>query len=145
NKALLTGFIGGILAGTFGFIIYYFNISKVSPRSFVLTSWNDASWTEGKLGILLSIILIGLLSIVVSFIYFLLFKKVKSIWMGLVYGLLLWGIVFYLLQPIFTDVAPLTELNSSTIISTVCLYILYSVFIGYTISYDYDVYRHKTN
>lgn len=143
NKALYTGFIGGIIASTFGYIMYYFNLIKVSPKSFVLTSWNNASWTDGKLGIFLSIILIGLLSIVVAFIYYLLFKKVNSVWMGFVYGVILWGIVYYLLQPIFTNVPSLTELNSSTIISSICLYVLYGVFIGYTISYEYAVYQHK--
>ncbi|HLQ71372.1 MAG TPA: YqhR family membrane protein [Bacillota bacterium] len=145
NKALYTGFIGGIMSGTFGYIMYYFNISKVSPKSFVLTSWNHASWTDGKLGIVLSIILIGLLSIVVAFLYFLLLKKVNTIWMGVVFGAILWGIVFYPLHPLFPGVPALTEFESSTIISTLSLYVLYGVFIGYTISYDYAVYRHKTD
>jgi len=143
NKALYTGFIGGILGGVFGKILYYFNFIKVGPKSFVLTSWNDADWTDSHLGIIISIILIGFISIGVAFIYYLVFKNVNSVWMGLVYGGILWGIVFYILKPLFTNVPPLNELGMSTIISTICLYILYSVFIGYTISYDYAIYKHK--
>lgn len=143
NKALYTGFIGGIIGAICGKVLYYFNFIEVGPKSFVLTSWNNEKWTEGSLGTLISIILIGLLSIGVAFIYYLIFKNVNRIWMGVVYGGILWGIVFYLLQPVFTNVSPLEELESSTIISTLCLYVLYSVFIGYTISYDYAIYKHK--
>src|SRR5699024_5790343 len=85
NKALYTGFIGGILGGVFGKILYYFNFIKVGPKSFVLTSWNDADWTDSHLGIIISIILIGFISIGVAFIYYLVFKNVNSVWMGLVY------------------------------------------------------------
>lgn len=143
NKALYTGFIGGIVAGLFGIFLYYFNFIEIHPKSFVLTSWNDASWTDGKLGTFISDILIGLISIGVAFVYYLIFKSVKNMWMSIVYGIMLWGVVFYLLQPIFTNVPSLNELETSTIVSTICLYILYSVFIGYTISYDYMIYRHK--
>lgn len=143
NKALYTGLIGGTLASMCSVFLYYFNFIKIHPKSFVLTSWNDASWTDGKLGTIISIILIGLLSIVVAFIYFLVFKSVNSIWMGVVYGMVLWGIVFYALHPMFSNVPSLKELDSSTIVSTICLYVLYSVFIGYTISYDYAIYKHK--
>lgn len=58
-------------------------------------------------------------------------------WISVVYGIILWGIVFYLLQPIYTNIPKLVELNTNSIVTSLCLFILYGTFIGYSISYDY--------
>ncbi len=50
---------------------------------------------------------------------------------------------FYLLQPVFPNIPPLTDLNMYTIVSTICLYILYGTFVGYSISYDYNDTLHQ--
>ncbi|WP_369797409.1 YqhR family membrane protein [Paucisalibacillus sp. EB02] len=138
GRSLLTGFIGGILAGLAGLFMYYFNFMEVSAKSYLLRSWTTAGWTDTWLGELLTIILVGLLSIGVALVYYGVLKKVTSLWMGIVYGLILWAIVFFILQPIFTNVPNLAEMEIKTIVSTLCLYILYGIFIGYSISFDYQ-------
>jgi hypothetical protein len=137
GRSLLTGFIGGILASLLGLFMYYFNFMEVSAKSFLLRSWTTAGWTDTWLGELLTILLIGILSIGVALVYYGIFKKIYSLWMGVVYGLILWGIVFFVLQPIFSNVPSIGEMEVQTIISTACLYILYGTFIGYSISFDY--------
>ncbi|ASK63221.1 hypothetical protein CFK37_14220 [Virgibacillus phasianinus] len=137
-RSLLTGFIGGLIASILGLIMYYFNFSKVGPTSYILRSWLEAKWTHEWLGDVISIVLTGVISIVVALIYYGIFKKMHSMWVGAVFGIVLWGILFYLLQPIFPNIPPLTELNKDTIVSTLCLFILYGTFIGYSISYDYN-------
>lgn len=137
GRSLLTGFVGGLLWSTISVLLYYFNFLEVSPKSFVLKSWISNAWTDRWLGDLISIILIGLLSLAIALIYYGLFKKIKSMWVGVVYGIILWGIVFFLLQPIFQNVPALLELQTNTIVTSICLYILYGTFIGYSISYDY--------
>lgn len=143
NRSLYMGFISGVIWSALGSMLYYLNFTKISHRSFTLESWNRASWIDTALGAVISIILIGLLSIFVAFIYFVLFKKIKSIWMGIIYGTILWGVVFYVLHPVFSNVPSIQKLEASTIISTLCLYVLYGVFIGYTISYDYAIFKYK--
>ncbi|ASN05272.1 YqhR family membrane protein [Virgibacillus necropolis] len=136
-RSLLTGFIGGLGWSTLGLIMYYFNFSKVSPTSFILRSWLNAKWTHEWLGDLISIVIIGVISIVVALVYYGLLRKISTMWIGTLFGIILWGIVFYLLQPIFPNIPPLNELGKDTIVSTLCLFILYGTFIGYSISYDY--------
>ncbi|RDW21951.1 YqhR family membrane protein [Oceanobacillus chungangensis] len=136
-STILTGFVGGLFWSLVGVIISYFNFTELSPRTFILRPWLRLEWTEGWLGNVLSIGIIGLLSIIVALIYFVLCKKIYSMWMGVIFGIILWGIVFYLLQPVFTNVPRLTELTPNTILSTISLFILYGTFIGYTISYNY--------
>jgi hypothetical protein len=137
GRSLLTGFIGGVLAGLLGLFLYYFNFMEVSAKSYVLRSWNTAGWTDTWLGELLTIFIIGILSIGVALVYYGIFKKINSLWIGIAYGLILWAIVFFVLQPIFTNVPNLGEMETKTIVSTICLYILYGTFIGYSISFDY--------
>ncbi|SFA71575.1 Conserved membrane protein YqhR [Lentibacillus halodurans] len=143
SRSLLTGFIGGLLGGFFGVVLYYFNFSEVAPKSYLLRSWLTAGWIDTWLGTVLSILMIGILSLLTAFIYFVLLKKVNSLWMGAAYGLVLWFIVFYVIQPIFPNIPHLTDFSGDTIVSTICLYILYGTFIGYSISYDYNETMHQ--
>lgn len=41
-------------------------------------------------------------------------------------------------NPIFPDVRTVTELTSDTIITTICIYLLYGLFVGYSISFEYN-------
>ncbi|MFP3489712.1 YqhR family membrane protein, partial [Staphylococcus sp. SIMBA_130] len=68
-KSLFTGLVGGIALGFAWIILYYFNFSEISPKSFILKSWTNANWVDTWFGTLLTIIIIGLLSIVTALIY----------------------------------------------------------------------------
>ncbi|MDL4841577.1 YqhR family membrane protein [Aquibacillus rhizosphaerae] len=136
-KALLTGFIGGVLWSVVGAIAAYFNFTSVSPASFILRSWLHTNWSDGWLGQLISITVIGLLSVLTAILYYGLLRKTKGIWPSATFGVALWFIVFYLLQPIFPNVSHMTDLDINTIVTTLCLFLLYGIFIGYSISYEY--------
>ncbi|MDC3415497.1 YqhR family membrane protein [Aquibacillus salsiterrae] len=137
GNTIITGLVGGLLWSFFGFLSSFFNFSKVSPASFILRPWLVTGWSDGFLGQLISIVVIGILSIAIAIIYYLLFKHLKGIWPSAVFGIALWFIVFYLLQPIFPNIPHMTKLDSDTVVTTICLYLLYGTFIGYSISYAY--------
>lgn len=137
GRSLFTGFFGGALWSLFGVIMYYFNFAEVSPKTFLLRSWLKTGWTDRWLGDIISILLAGLLSIVVAWTYYAIFKKIYSMWLGIIYGIVLWVIIFVVLQPIFPNVPILADLDGKTIVSTLCLFIIYGLFVGYSISYDY--------
>lgn len=137
KRSLLTGFIGGILSGSFSIFMYYFNFSEVTPRSYVVTNWINNDWANGWIGDIMSIFIIGLLSIFVALIYYVLFKKIYAMWLGAFYGVLIWFFIFVIVQPLYSNMEKVTNLSQDTIISTLCLFLLYGIFIGYSISYDY--------
>lgn len=137
SKALLTGFIGGILWSSFGVVMYYFKFSEVEPKTFLLRSWVTAGWTNDWLGDVLSILMAGIVSLLTALLYYALFKKINTMWVGILYGVILWGIIFYILHPLFSHVPKIIDLQWETIVSTICLFILYGGFIGYSISFDY--------
>ena len=49
-----------------------------------------------------------------------------------------WLLVFFVFNPIFPEVRTVTELTSDTIITTICIYLLYGLFVGYSISFEYN-------
>jgi hypothetical protein len=132
-----TGLFGGMFWSTIGFMAYYFNLSDVRPNV-VLEPWVLGKWKFGWQGTLVSIVILGLLSIAVAFLYYALLKKFNSLWIGLGYGILLFLFVFFLLNPLFPGIKPVTDLSRDTIITSVCLYSIYGIFIGYSISYEYQ-------
>ncbi|RAK22346.1 membrane protein YqhR [Anoxybacillus vitaminiphilus] len=134
-KVVVTGFFGGVFWSLLGYFAYTFHFTELSPNM-ILLSWAAGDWKYGRLGNFLAIFLIGILSILAAFVYYAFFRKMEGIWTGLVYGLALWGIIFFVLNPLFPNLQPIAELNRDTIITTVCLYILYGVFIGYSISFE---------
>ncbi|GGM40168.1 hypothetical protein GCM10011351_27840 [Paraliobacillus quinghaiensis] len=137
SKALFIGFFGGVFWSFIGWGASYFSFSSISPASFIIRSWLNQSWTDGWLAEVISIFLIGILSLIVAIAYYLFLRKLRGIWPSALFGLALWGIVFYVLLPVFPNIAEVTELTSDTIVTTVCLFLLYGIFIGYSISYEY--------
>lgn len=136
SRVVGVGFFGGLIWSSFGFIAYYLNFSMVGP-ALVLAPWALGLWKSQWIGQLISILIIALLSILVAIGYRYAFAKIKSMWGGIVFGAALWGIVFYLLHPIFPGLEPMNTIGKNTITTTLCIYILYGVFIGYSISFEY--------
>ncbi|WP_337193921.1 YqhR family membrane protein [Pontibacillus yanchengensis] len=142
SKALITGFVGGLLWSFVGVVTYFFNFSSVSAASFIIRSWIQTDWTGSWIGEFLGMVAIGLLSLGVAVIYYGLLRKTHGLFPPILFGVALWFIVMYLFNPIFATVPTVYEMDSNTIVTTLCIYILYGTFIGYSISYDYEQFEH---
>lgn len=136
SMSLLTGFIGGVFWSILGYLAYVFDFTEIRPN-IILEPWALGDWKNAWIGTVFAILFLGLVSMLVSLIYYALLKRFLNILTGIIFGIILFLIVFYVLNPIFPGMAPIGELKRDTIITSVCLYILYGVFIGYSISYEY--------
>ncbi|MGE6629351.1 YqhR family membrane protein [Bacillus sp. NPDC077027] len=137
GRAAAVGFVGGVFWGFIGFLTHMFHFSEVSPNM-LLQPFVLGEWKKGGLGTFFSIVLLGILSMIAAFIYYGTLKKVRGFWIGLLYGIVLWVLVFYVFNPIFPDVKQVQQLEQSTIVTTFCLYLLYGMFVGYSISFEYN-------
>lgn len=137
SRVVGVGFFGGLIWAAFGFIAYYLNFSKVGP-ALVLAPWALGKWKTQWIGQLISILIIALLSILVAIAYRYAFAKIKSMLAGILYGVALWAIVFFLFHPIFPGLEPMNTIGKNTVTTTLCIYILYGVFVGYSISFEYN-------
>jgi len=136
-KVVVTGLFGGLFWSLLAYLAYLFKFTEISPN-LILQPWAVGDWKDRVLGQFIGIVIIGLLSIGIALLYYGLLKKFRSMWMGLLFGLILWAIVFYVLNPIFPDLKTVNQLERNTIITTLCFYILYGVFIGYSISFEHN-------
>jgi hypothetical protein len=135
GRVVLVGFWGGIIWGIFGFFAYYLNFTKVGP-GLILAPWALGAWKKGLYGQLIGILTIALISIVIAFLYKWTLGKIRFMWIAVGFGLALWVIVFYVFQPWIPGLLPVLKIGKDTISTTLSLYILYGLFIGYSISYN---------
>ncbi|MBP2240840.1 high-affinity Fe2+/Pb2+ permease [Cytobacillus eiseniae] len=142
TMVILTGLFGGIFWSGLAYFAYVFNLTEIRP-TVILEPWTIGDWKVGWLGTVVSIVLIGVISIVVALIYYVALRKFPSIFVGIGYGIVLFLLVFFVLNPIFPGISPFNELERNTIITSVCFYILYGVFIGYSISYEESELKYK--
>ncbi|WP_071395724.1 YqhR family membrane protein [Bacillus tuaregi] len=132
---VLTGLIGGIIFACLGYLAYIFSFTEIPPRV-ILEPWALGDWKKGWLGTVIAIILIGVLSIVAALLYYATLRKFNNIWVGIAYGIVLFLLVFFVLNPIFPGIRPINKIDLNTIITSICLYSLFGLFVGYTISYE---------
>jgi hypothetical protein len=133
--SVITGLFGGIFWSGIGYLAYLLNFTKIHPRV-IIEPWTIGDWKHGWLGTVISIVLIGIISIGVALLYYLLLRKFARMYIGMAVGLVLFLLVFLVLNPIFPGIDPLTKLDRNTIITSICLYVLFGVFVGYSISYE---------
>ncbi|WP_442594828.1 YqhR family membrane protein [Neobacillus sp. D3-1R] len=133
--AVITGLFGGVFWSSIAYLAYLFHFTKISPNV-ILEPWTIGDWKEGWLGVVISILLIGILSIGVALIYYFVLRKFTRMWVSILYGILLFLLVFLILNPIFPGIPPFRDLDKDTIVTSICFYILLGVFIGYSISYE---------
>ncbi|MCJ8006804.1 YqhR family membrane protein [Lederbergia wuyishanensis] len=134
--ASITGFFGGVIGTIFGYFVNYFNFTEINPK--VILSPFTGKWTDGWLGFVVTALLYGLLSIVVALLYYMVLRKQKSLIWGAIYGIIIFLIIFLALHPMIPDIKWLFRYNFNTIATELCFFLIYGLFIGYSISYEYD-------
>lgn len=137
------GFFGGLIWGLVHFITYYLNLTKIGP-AFILNPWALGEWKNQLLGQVLGVFAISLISIGIAFLYRGVFAKFNSITLSLIFGAALWALIFYALNPLFPDIKPLSKLDKNTIVTTGCIFLLYGLFVGYSISFHYNEMTNET-
>lgn len=137
SMVIMTGFFGGIFWGFIGYLAYIFNFTEIHPNV-VLDPWAIGNWKKTWLGTVISILFIGGVSIMAALVYYAVLRKFRGSWPGTIYGALLFLLVFLVLHPIFPGIKPLWELDKNTLITTLCIYLLFGTFVGYTISYEQE-------
>ncbi|MGF2617042.1 hypothetical protein FZC84_04215 [Rossellomorea vietnamensis] len=142
GMVVTTGFAGGILWSLISYICYMFSFTKLEPN-IILEPWAAGNWKDSWLGIVISIMAYGLISIGAALVYYATLRKLTSMWVGAGYGIALMLAVFLVLNPLFPSMKALTDTDYNTLITAACIYILYGVFIGYSISYEENELRHQ--
>ncbi|MBM7646335.1 tetrahydromethanopterin S-methyltransferase subunit B [Scopulibacillus daqui] len=137
GRVALIGFFGGLIWSLIGYLAYLIHFSKVGP-SLILAPFVLGKWKNKIGGQFLGILIICIVSILIALLYKYALGKIKSMWVGIIFGLMLWVIVFYVLQPLIPGLDPVSKLGKNTNSISLCLYALYGLFVGYSISFDLE-------
>lgn len=138
-NAMSTGFFAGFFLSAFHIAIHYFNISKVSHEMVLNLFFIEGDWINKWYGYIFFIFFISFLSIFSAILYYLLFRKIKGCFVGFVYGVIFWMTFGFLIPLLFYNMSFSELFTSRTNVATICSFILYGIFIGYSISYDYEI------
>lgn len=141
-RALLIGFWGGIIWGIFYLIMFLFNMIEIDHLA-LLKNWISAEWVNKWYGHIIFLFILSILSIVVAIVYYFTLKKTKSWVVGGVFGLAVLFIVYFVLPILTTGFNSFVQYELETHIAIHCLFFLYGVFVGYSISYDYEHMKHE--
>lgn len=133
----LTGFVGGLFWSILGQISYYFHFTEVGPKV-IMMAWASEGWARGFLGTVVALLIHGLVSIPVAFLYYAFLRKVRSLSAVILFGVAIWVIVHLVFVPFFPGMKGIKDMDLNTLVTTLCLYILYGVFIGVSVSFDYS-------
>lgn len=132
------GFFGGLITSFMAYVALLFNFVPFGPRV-VWQMWPEqaqAIWMRGHVGNITGIILLSLLSIGAAYLYYLLLRKLESPWIGIMYGLAWWALIFLVINQVMPGVQTIAQLGWTTNIVFISLFVFYGLFVGYSISYE---------
>lgn len=136
--ATLVGTIGGVFWSMIGYAFYLMNFSKIGPSVIVSPMFAEETATK-PIAQFVGIAVFAALSILFSILYVFLFSKYYTPWIGVVSGALLFVLFFYGVNPLLqlTD-EPLLQIGINTFTTMLCLFVLYGLFIGFSLSAEYS-------
>lgn len=140
--SLSIGLSAGLIWGGFKVLFYYFEFTKVVP-GFMVEPYFRHRYLTSVYGIFFGWGVFIFFSIIAAFIYTALLRKAKGPWPGVLYGAGWWFIWFILIGPISGMVKRVDKLDVNTLTSELCLFILWGLFIGYTVSEEFNELRHN--
>lgn len=134
--ALYIGFYAGIIWGGVRWMLYALQFTEVLP-AFLIKPLVTRTFLHSWIGHVSGIAVFVLLSVVVALIYSLLLRKKKGPWPGIIFGFVWWVIVGVLVGPLLGLLPSLWKLDLNSILCDVCVFTLWGVFIGYSITLEF--------
>lgn len=134
--ALQLGFFAGFIWGGLRWIFYIFRFTSVLP-GFMAEPFYKTSFLQTTPGHWIGWLYYILFSMMAAIIYTFLFRKLKGPWPGVLYGVFWWGILFGLVGPMYRMTPLLNKSSWNTNTTEFCVFLLWGLFIGYTVAMEY--------
>ncbi|MCI3920164.1 YqhR family membrane protein [Paenibacillus sp. TRM 82003] len=134
--ALEIGFFAGLIWGGVRWLFVYFGFTDVVP-GFLVEPFFTHDFLSGTGGYLVGYASFIAMSIVAALIYALVGYKLKGPWPGVAYGILWFVGLYLLIGPMVGMLPPLGVNDWDSIWSDFSVFVLWGVFIGYTITLEF--------
>lgn len=136
SKIIEIGLFSGLFWGIIFLLLFYLNLSEFGP-SIVLKIFLSFNWVYKFWGQLGGLALITAVSIGISLLYYIFFKRLE----GMLPGIILGGICFlfftYVSRPFLTTTGSYAEeFGVYTVVAMACIFVLWGITISYSISFE---------
>lgn len=137
KEAIIVGLFGAIIWNLLGYVAYLFRFTSIGPVIYA-KPFLSAEWEKQPLGHLAGIGVFSIFSILFALFYVFFFSKYSQPWIGIAFGVVLWSLFFLLIGPMFALIKPVAQFDVNTIVTQLSLYILYGLFVGYSLSVEFS-------
>ncbi len=134
--SLYIGLFAGIIWGALKLLQFAMKYTDVVP-GFLLEPFFRHDFLVTWQGILLGYGSLICLSLVAALLYGLVLRKLKGPWPGLIYGLAWWGGLYLLIGPLTGMVPAITQMDVNSLVTDMCLFAVWGLFIGYSITFEF--------
>ena len=138
------GLFAGLIWGSLNMLFQYLDFTNVEPAFFMKT-WYVEDYFHSRGGQIVGLFWFVVLSIAASLLYAAVLRKVRGPWMGIAYGLLWWALLYALVGPLIGSSESIFTLDKNSFWTSLSLYILWGVFIGYSISFEFTDEQKRAN
>lgn len=137
RTAIQIGAVGGIFWAAVNYVLYFMNFTYISSsvfiKPFIQPSSADKPMTQ-----LIGIGFAAILSILFALAYVFTLSRFYSPWIGIGTGAALFAIFYYILSPLFhLTEKPIHQIGMNTFATELCLFILYGLFVGFSLSSEF--------
>lgn len=134
--SLHIGFFAGLIWGVAGCVLAFFGFTEVNTFAWAKPWLNKdllAPWARPLAGLAVYV----LFSMLAALLYALVLRKARGPWPGILFGLAWYGLFFFAIGPALGMLPPYHRLNVHTHVSEMCRFLLWGVFIGYSIALEF--------
>ncbi len=134
---LKIGFFAGLIWGGVHHAFWQMNFTQVIP-GYMADPFFKKDFLAGAGGHLVGWLFFIGFSIIAALLYTFLLYKLKGPWPGVGYGILWWAVIFFAIGPLTGMVPWFGTMSYDTYLVELSLYLLWGIFIGYTIAFEYN-------
>lgn len=134
--AVYIGFFAGVIWGGLKIVEYYLQFTALTP-GFLVEPFFKHSFLHTWQGNLVGWIFFIGFSILASLAYAVIPGKPDSPWIGAGYGLAWWLLFYLIVGPALGMMSAIGFIDWNTIITDLCLFTLWGLFIGYSITMEF--------
>lgn len=134
--AIQTGFFAGLIWIAVKALESYLRFTKV-PSGFMAKPFFREEYLDTAAGYWTGWGVFIVFSIVAAMVYAALLRKVRGPWAGLAYGAVWWIVLYGMVGPATGMMKPAGQLDLVSVVTDFCLFLLWGLFIGYSISFEF--------
>ncbi|WP_438448790.1 YqhR family membrane protein [Gorillibacterium sp. sgz5001074] len=142
--ALNIGLFAGLIWGGVKLIEFALSFTEIVP-GFLIEPFFQHAYLVTYTGLALGYASFIALSMIAALIYVLLLRKLKGPLPGLVYGAAWWALIYLLVGPMTQMTPSIMQMDRNSFYSDLSLFLLWGLFIGYSIAYEFTDERSRTS